>query len=240
MDESTRTRIYGGCGIGLTVVGVFAPYVWHDMPPHLSYPALIGGVCLMAWGGWPLALASARRLKQGIRWRPPAEDFYFGNRDHELGQAIMVMAFDSAWGKWYAAQTLINSGMPIQEPHLTHIAAHLVQTAAMDWKLEIRGRLPDAVDYVDIPREAWRLAALDMEPDPNTLWRTRVVPRADVDEGRINDLLSYDSLIVDSRQFESLWPHVERQADTKRRELLKTARKKGLDAATIQALSRSD
>jgi hypothetical protein len=68
----------------------------------------------------------------------------------------------------------------------------------------------DTIEYEDISREAWRLAAIRMEPHLNTLWRASVFPRSNVDPERIKKLLDYDSIIVNSREFEKLWPRVDK------------------------------
>jgi hypothetical protein len=49
--------------------------------------------------------------------------------------------------------------------------------------------------------------------------------------------LDYDSLIVDAHQFETLWPKKDALADKKRHQLLRAARKRGLDASEIRKLS---
>jgi hypothetical protein len=38
---------------------------------------------------------------------------YLNNRDSQLDPAIISMARESAWGRWYAARHLVNSGIPI-------------------------------------------------------------------------------------------------------------------------------
>jgi len=41
-------------------------------------------------------------------------------------------------------------------------------------------------------------------------------------------IFEYDSLIVDSRQFEQLWPKKDRDTDRARGQFLKTAERKGV------------
>jgi hypothetical protein len=129
------------------------------------------------------------------------------------------------------------------------IAASLVADAATDGKLVVRGRPPDSISYEVIPREAWRLIALVMHPDSRSLWRAVVIPRGvavSLDDGgkldaqpppRVAHIFDYDSLIVDSRQFEQLWPKRDRETDRARRRLLKKAEDKGVvDRDLIRAL----
>jgi hypothetical protein len=58
-----------------------------------------------------------------------------------------------------------------------------------------------------------------------------------VAEQRTAAILNYDSLIVDSCEFEKLWPKREPLADKKRRQLLRKALKRGLDKDEILKLS---
>lgn len=48
---------------------------------------------------------------------------------------------------------------------------------------------------------------------------------------------SYDSLIVDSRQFEALWPKNQRVTDRDRYRFLREARRRNLDEAEIERLT---
>jgi hypothetical protein len=52
----------------------------------------------------------------------------------------------------------------------------------------------------------WRLAALNVEKNLYTIWKVIPVPRHNVNPERIAGVLKCDSLVVDSRQFERLWP----------------------------------
>ena len=51
---------------------------------------------------------------------------YLSDRDSSLGPAIIRMARNSAWGRWYAAQQLVATGSPIDQLHLYQIAASVV------------------------------------------------------------------------------------------------------------------
>jgi len=153
-----------------------------------------------------------------------------------------MMAWASAWGKWFSAQLLANENRAIDkegsDKQVMQIAASLVVDAAMDGKLEVRGRPPASISYEPIPQEAWRLIALHMVPDSHSLWRAIVIPRggAEVIDGklqtqpqqRVAHIFSYDSLIVNSRQFEGLWPKKNLATDEARERLLKTAEQKGI------------
>ena len=106
----------------------------------------------------------------------------------------------------------------------------------MNGELEIRGRPSDSKNYEVIAREDWRLAFLDPEPNPNSIWKMVVKPRTGESPDRIKRLLDYDSLIVDSTQFQELWPAQDAANDKARKELLKVAKISGVPQSEIEKL----
>jgi hypothetical protein len=177
---------------------------------------------------------------------------YLTSRDTTLGSAIISMAGQSAWGRWYAVQHLVNTGNPIDEFNLYQIATSVVMPKILDGDLVVRGRRPnpDRLDYEVIPRTDWHSSALHFVRDPISLWRMRVIPTGGATieaDGTIRasdniaaqrtSLLDYDSLIIDAYQFESLWPQKSKCADKKRRKLLRQARRRGLNKDEIRRLS---
>ena len=174
---------------------------------------------------------------------------YLGARDYGLGPAIIQMARKSAWGKWYAARDLITTGVPIDVLRLLSIVTSDVMGKILDGDLVVRGRNIGQTAYEVIPRTDWRNAALHFSHDPMTIWKMRIVPTGVVITERdgtvhtetnpetIAHLSRYDSLLVDSGQFERLWPQTDVIADKQRRKFLKEARRRKLDADTIKSLS---
>jgi hypothetical protein len=171
-----------------------------------------------------------------------------------LGSAIRSMAWASAWGKWYAAQHLaLNEHKSITDWELMGTATHLVLDAVVNGQLEVRGRRPEQLDYESIPATHWRSTAFHMVSDNATIWKLVLIPRGGAEispEGevighnkeateRTDKLNEYDSLIVNSRQFESLWPRKDKQTDAARKRFLKTAKNAGADANEITKLSRN-
>jgi hypothetical protein len=59
----------------------------------------------------------------------------------------------------------------------------------------------------------------------------------DLSMGTVAHITRYDSLLVDSHQFESLWPRTEKAEDNERRKFLKEARRRKLDPNAIKMLS---
>ena len=164
---------------------------------------------------------------------------YLSYEDSDLGSALCAMAWCSAWGKWFPAQSLAQDDhKAASEWSVFTAAASLVQDALIDGRLAARGRSPGGTDYEDISREAWRLAALKPEPNNRTRWKVRIIPRSDVEPARIGKLLAYDNVTVNARQFEALWPLKDKKTDAARRALLKRARKAGADPAEIAKLDR--
>jgi hypothetical protein len=178
---------------------------------------------------------------------------YLSNKDAELGGAIRDMVWYSAWGKWYAAQVLAtNNPNPADEGHVFQIAAHLVQEELRDGRLEARGRNPGQMEYEAIPRTHWRSTALHFIKDKITLWKMILIPvggaminpdgtviaHDDAAKQRTDQLAAYDSIIIDSHSFESLWPRKDKPADKARKQFLKKAKKAGANADEIAKLSR--
>jgi hypothetical protein len=161
------------------------------------------------------------------------------------------MAEHSAWGRWFAAQHLVNSETPIDEDHLLQTAASIVRDKILDGDLEVRGRLPGKLDYEVIPRTDWRSSGFHFVKDPRTLWKMVIFPTGGAEiapdgtiarasdpkaAARNAQIAKYDSFIVDAYQFEKLWPKKSVLADRKRRKLLFQARWRGLNKDEIRRL----
>jgi hypothetical protein len=175
---------------------------------------------------------------------------YLTYRDSTLGEAIISMAQQSAWGRWFAAQHLVNNGTPIGQRYLLHTAASIVMDQILDGNLAVRGRRPGGLEYEDIARTDWRSSTFYFSEDPISLWRLHICPRGVVQiepDGTVHASdaiaaqrtaqLDYDSFIVDGYQFEKLWPKTDSVADKKRRKLLREAQRRRLDKDEIQRLS---
>jgi hypothetical protein len=178
---------------------------------------------------------------------------YLNDRDSQLGPAIIRMARQSAWGRWFAAQQLVNGGVRITEQYLYQIAAGRVMEKITNGEIEVRGRRPDPeqLGFESIDRTHWRSSWLACVRDPAALWKIIIIPRGGVEldpEGTIvradhpiaakrTSLLNYDSLIVDAHQFEQVFPATDEIADRERRKLLCIARHRELDKDEIQRLS---
>ena len=122
-----------------------------------------------------------------------------------------------------------------------------MQDALTNSQLEVRGRRPGQLDYEPIPRTHWRSSGLHMIPDGMSLWKMILIPRGGAEitpDGKVigrdqdavqrtDQLATYDSLIVNARQFEKLWPRKDKDTDAARKVLLKKARKAGADLTEI-------
>jgi hypothetical protein len=188
------------------------------------------------------------------RWRqvtdPPLD--YLSYEDSELGGAIRDMAWFSAWGKWFASQTLVTNRRPMDEGTVMQTAAGQVLDALMDGRLEARGRRPGQLDYEPIPQTHWRSTAFHMAKDSRSIWKMVLIPRGGAEihpDGRVvgrdqdaiqrtDQLATYDSIIINSRQFEKLWPRRDESTDAARKKVLKKAKKAGVDPAEIAKVSR--
>ena len=187
---------------------------------------------------YDLRLTSAEVKK---KWPKESKRNYLSDEDTELGTAIHYMAMFSAWAKWFAAQHLaLNEHKPISESSMMSTASFLVLDAAMNGKLSMRGRPAGSIQYEAISRETWRLIAIKMEPHPATLWKAVVIPRSDVDQERVQEILEYDSIILSSREFEQLWPRDDRGHDRARMKELKKAKRLGADAQAVEKLAKGN
>jgi hypothetical protein len=190
---------------------------FHKYLPYAWGVGLIAAIFFLSFDFWRIIKAALVKLNSRSESARAVKP-YLHDEDTELGGAIRDMARYSAWAKWFASQFLANNNhAPVSQPNLMNIASGIVLDALMDGKILARGRPQwisralwrrqpsDPIEYEDISREAWRLAAIRMEPHPNTLWRAVLFPRSNVDPERIKKLLDYDSVIVNSREFEKLW-----------------------------------
>lgn len=189
------------------------------------------------------------------RWLrfPSTELAYLSDKNSELGWAIRAAASYSAWGKWYAAQILVNSGKPITDISILGVAAGIVTGHLMNGDIEVRGRLPGKLEYEVIHRTAWRSSAVVFIHDPVKLWRLVIAPRGIFQLNGNGDIVhasnpasvertgiirKYDSLIVDSAQFEKVWPKNEWKTDMARYAFLREARRRNLDEVEMIRLTR--
>jgi hypothetical protein len=91
-----------------------------------------------------------------------------------------------------------------------------------------------------------------MIPDSISLWKMILIPRGGAEitsDGKVigrdkeavqrtDRLATYDSLIVNARKFEKLWPPKDKEHDDARKILLKKAKKAGADTTEIARLSQ--
>ena len=83
--------------------------------------------------------------------------------------------------------------------------AFTVEEAAKAGNLTLKGRPPGEIEYEPITSATWKLAALNVVADDAAIMKFEVVPRHEVDPARIKKVLSYDSLVVNFEQFESVF-----------------------------------
>jgi hypothetical protein len=242
--------------LGLWLMGyqIAAPETWEQ---------IIAAFLLCAGAAWAIIFVGrllywpyceVRILRRRIR--PAADSLslgYLSNEDSELGAAIRNMAWRSAWARWYASQSLgVDNRSPTSEAHIMSVATSNVADAMIDGRLEVRGRKPGQLDYEPIDRTHWRSTGLHMVPDSRSMWRMILIPAGGAEfcpDGtvvgrdpaavqRTDQLAVYDSLIVNSRQFEKLWPREDKEIDAVTQRLQKKAKKAGADPAEIAKLSR--
>lgn len=123
-----------------------------------------------------------------------------------LTMAAWWAVMESAWGKYKRENPPDTStDQNARIGMLMHMVAHTVSEAAMAGSLTIKGRSPGEIEFEEIPKAAWRLAAIVANPDMASIWKLEVIARSGVDPDRIERVLSYDSLIVNFEQFQAVF-----------------------------------
>lgn len=224
---------------------------WHNtLETFGSVSILVGGEQSLVQGRWwfggTLVVAGAVTYVSPATWKRvrgskarAAKLQYLSYTDSELGPAIVQMVFRSAWGRLFRARQLTQG---TKQPDLNSalgVAASKVNIQLLNGDLEVRGRKPNSMAYESIPATDWRSSALHFVPDNANLWRLVLIARGfddDAAEQRTARLREYNSLIVDARKFELLWPTRDRTADAETRRLLFTARMLGIDSDEVRAL----
>lgn len=214
--------------LGLTAAGVLK-WLSDLRPEWIGVSVIVSGMAIAL--GW--------RFRRSRNTATAPKTFRDGDDvEVELLRAIMEIALRSAWARWFQAQHLAtNEHRPASEFMLLNDASGLLLQALMNGQVAARGRPPNAVEYVQIPKEVWRLAAIMVEPHAQFNWRARIIPRDRVDPGRIAALLGYDSILVPTEKIEELWPRVDRSHDRARAVLLKKAQKAGVAEILLKRVS---
>jgi hypothetical protein len=228
LDKKHEYRVATGSGAGLALLGWALPQVYPNMSAIVTYPAILCGIFLLLWGLWPPlrerceawwfvvrqqwpTRPTAEYEKVAPWMLPPSESFasppenappknYLSHRDEEVKMAIYSMSLRSVQGQYTSSQ------YPNDARQAMSMLAFIVTEAAMEGHLVIRGRPGSGRDYEEIPRTDWRLVYLDVEPNMATIWHVVVKPRHGVAPERVQKLLDYDSLVIDSAEFQKLWP----------------------------------
>jgi hypothetical protein len=251
MADEASESFGGGVRNWLGAVGFCAVLIGAEMLRENTAPIWIGTLLIIIGLAIFLLPFVWRRIKKESPENPP-KLAYLTYVDSELGAAIKSMARYSAYGKWYAAQVLVNGGKPATERELIFVATGQVMEEILNGKLDVRGRLPGRMDYELIDRTYWRSSGLTFIADPVSLWKMVIIPRGGAQiepsgnviannaeaAARTAEIARYDSLIVNANQFEEVWPKRDPVADKARRKFLRQARKRGLDENEIERLSR--
>jgi hypothetical protein len=161
---------------------------------------LVIALCLgfLAWDFWSF-----------LRSRPPRpKSASHSQRFIGIMEAIYWIAEKSAWGRWQDAQRR-GSGGSLSEIFKFNVAEHVLRTAAENGELLIKGRQKKSVEYKDFDQHFWRTAYFEIQPNPVSLWKATVRPRAGADVS----ISEYDDVLVEKRRVEILWPRRDWQCD---------------------------
>ena len=248
MDNPTRISL----GIAFVAIGVgLLLFAFPKAPDMIIYIGVAICAAVAIWGLFPLVRPNYWKSGVVEVIPKPRTLEYLNNKDVELDWAIKLMAHKSAWGRWYAAQHLVNSKNQIGDQYLYNVASGVVHHKILNGTLVVRGRMPGKLDFEPIDRTYWRSSTFTFLPDPMSLWRMEIIPVGGVlieadgtmkadhkpSEKRNAVIRKYDSLLIDAHEFEGLWPKNKALEDEKRKLFLKQAKKQGLDKQTIKLLS---
>ena len=156
---------------------------------------------------------------------------YLQGETAELGEAVVGMAYQGAWGKYFSARQIVES-QSIDDGALMEQATQYVSDAAMQGRLAVRCRRRGASEYVQVPRLAWRRIRVAAERRADGGWRVLVIARPDQDVFGLENYVECDSWIVDAKEFQKEWPTKDIEADRVRRSLLEHPLAELIDART--------
>ncbi len=163
---------------------------------------------------------------------------YLSATETPLGHAMLVMSLRSAWARGYSAQHLVNNGTPIEDQSLlNHIANTTVLDELVEGTLTVMGRLPGEFQAVPIPKHYWHYRCFAVQRDHATLWKISLRDRDGVPKAREQALPQYEDLLVNSEDFERLFPMSDPVTDAARKSLLRLAKQKNLPQAEIDRLA---
>ena len=130
----------------------------------------------------------------------------FADPEPGLTMAAWWAVMESAWGTYQRGNPPDTStDQNVRIGTIMHMVATIVSDAAMVGSLTIKGRPAGEIEFEDIPKATWRLAAIVATPDMASIWKLEVIARSSVDPERIERVLSYDSIIVNFERFKSLF-----------------------------------
>jgi hypothetical protein len=196
-------------------------------------------VCLASWVLWWWL----NRYPPFQLWRLQHSDAkqtrYLSGVEVGLQHAMYAMSLRSAWARWYMAQHLAAVGTsPLPEAMLLDIAANsMVLDALVNGTLTAMGRLPGQIEAVSIPRHFWHYTCFEIKPDDRTIWRISLRDRNEVPEERKRYLPKYEDLLINTEEFERLFPRNDPLTDAARRKLLRQARRKGASKSDLEKLA---
>lgn len=138
-----------------------------------------------------------------------------------LQSAAYWAIYKSKWGKWQREQY---SDSAYNEEYFLRdrmgMVAHLVTGAAIDGKISLKGRPPNAIEFESISPAIWQLVALSVKPDNALIYKLEIIRRGvvtgddpekglgkrkDIRTKGIRNTLRYDALLVNFEQFRSFF-----------------------------------
>lgn len=158
--------------------------------------ALIGMGCV-GYLVWPYLMPTWKKISR--RQRPSIEE----GREESLDIVLQDLP-QSEWGEWQKAQ---GSVVGPEQMEMWFWASELTQKAATG-QLGVRATRSDSITREDLPKDFWRVAYLDAEPDPARIWKVKIKPRDGVSEAQRREILEadYGGLTASLSNVRELWP----------------------------------
>jgi hypothetical protein len=73
MEAPSVDRLLGIAGVGLAILGIFAPYIWKDPPDYISFPMIAIGVCLVLFS-----------IAHAMRWHSSLSHYLRGPKNIQV------------------------------------------------------------------------------------------------------------------------------------------------------------
>ncbi len=132
--------------------------------------------------------------------------------EHTLGFVVWWLANRTAWGRWYAAQTGVETG----DKSVMHVAESILLTDLERGLIPARGIRADAPEKSEfVQPDYWQRMYFQVFPDTRTLFRARIFSRKVTSPADSDDVADATYMVVfcDLLKIEERYPQADRTTD---------------------------